>query len=85
MAKALRLNGDDTYEEKLAWIVYGQNMGWCSPPVCETHDGMPLTEAEDEEFIQGYDPCITVVRLYDDQQHRKDVEEYHSASLWRKL
>lgn len=41
-------------------------LGWCSPVVCSTHDGVPLTEEEDEEFIEGHDPCAFVIRIYDE-------------------
>jgi len=42
----------------------GDRKGFCSPIVCETHDGTPMTEEESNEFDEGYDPCITIVRVY---------------------
>ena len=48
----------------MAWLAYGQERGWCSPAVCSTHDGLPTTDEEFEEFEDGYDPCIYGVRLY---------------------
>lgn len=65
------------------WVEYGIKRGWCGPPVCATHDGVPTTEDEDIEMEQ-YDPCITVIRLYDDEMMRDEVEQNHSPSVWRK-
>lgn len=68
-----------TFEE---WLEYGFNQGWCGPEVCETHDGLPISEAESAEFEEG-DPCIHIIRLYEDLDVKKAVEENHSASVWR--
>lgn len=65
------------------WVTYGIKMGWCGPPVCATHDGIPMTEDEDIEMEQ-YDPCLTIIRLYDDETMRDEVEQNHSPSIWRK-
>lgn len=46
------------------WIQYGFDRGFCSPSSCETHEGPELTEDEIEEFSQGYDPCVHIVRLW---------------------
>ena len=40
--------------------------GWCSDVVCSTHDGLPLTEEEENEMEEGWDPCIPAIRLYQD-------------------
>ncbi len=65
------------------WIEYGIKRGWCGPPVCATHDGVPLSEQE-EELIDEFDPCFSIIRLYDDEEMRKQVEDNHSPSMWRK-
>lgn len=65
------------------WIEYGIKNGWCGPPVCYTHDGLPTSLDEDTEFEYG-DPCITIVRMYDDPNAKKEIEENHSPSIWRK-
>jgi len=65
------------------WISYGIKNGWCGPPVCATHDGTPMTEDEEIEMEQ-YDPCVTIIRLYDDEMMRDEVEQNHSPSVWRK-
>lgn len=64
------------------WLAYGHAKGWNGPPVCETHDGVPLSELESTEFETG-DPCVHIVRLYDSPEHKREVEENHSPSQWR--
>lgn len=66
-----------------AWIEIGLRRGFISPPVCHTHDGMPTTAEEDEAWWEGDDPCIHIVRLYEDKETREAVEENHSPSVWR--
>lgn len=46
------------------WLRQGIDNGWCSEPLCETHDGVPMTDVEDELFDNGVDVCINVIRLY---------------------
>ena len=65
------------------WITYGIAQGWCGAPVCYTHDGLPMSVTEDEEFGDGGDPCLHVVRMYESEEHKKEVEEAHSPSQWR--
>jgi len=69
-----------TFEE---WLKVGFDKGWCGPPVCYTHDGMPTTLEEDHEFEDGNDVCMHVLRLYEDQDMKTAVEENHSPSCWR--
>lgn len=64
------------------WLRYGFEQGWCGPSVCETHDGLPVSEAEVDGFEDG-DPCVHVVRLYEDADVKAAVEAYHSPSVWR--
>ncbi len=47
------------------WLRLGVERGWCSEPVCVTHDGMPSTPEEDERWEDGGDPCVPGVRLYE--------------------
>ena len=67
------------------WMKIGIERGWCGPPVCYTHDGLPTTEADDAEWDSGSDPCIHIIRLYEDAEHKKAVEENHSPSNWRNV
>jgi len=65
------------------WIAVGIKNGWCGPPVCYTHDGLPTSSAEDSEFEGGSDPCMHIIRLYEDGTMKRDIEENHSPSTWR--
>ena len=64
------------------WLKQGIENGWCGPSVCYTHDGLPTTVAEDEEFEEG-DPCIHILRLYEDETVKIGVEANHGPSVWR--
>lgn len=72
---------DLTFDE---WMTYGIKEGWCGPPVCYTHDGLPMT---DEEYESGdLDAfCIHVVRMYDGKEMKERVEDNHSPSQWRNI
>ena len=65
------------------WLRLGFENGWVGPVVCESHDGLPLTQEESDEIWNGEDPCIPVLRLYDDLEKKRLVEEHHSPSVWR--
>jgi hypothetical protein len=55
-----------------AWLDYGAKQGWCSPAVlCQTHDGVPMTPEEDEEFNEGGDPCIHVIRFFTSKEEQE--------------
>ena len=54
-----------TFED---WLTMGIGFGYCSEPVCDTHDGLPMTPAEQNEFEDGYDPCIPAVRLWNGER-----------------
>jgi hypothetical protein len=72
---------DLTFEE---WIAQGIEKGWCGPPVCYTHDGLPMTEEEfSTDDLDGY--CIHIVRMYEDESMKKEIEENHSPSSWRNI
>jgi hypothetical protein len=71
---------DLTFDE---WISYGIEKGWCGPPVCFTHDGLPMSDQEYAEFDEGQDPCSHIVRMYEDIDMKKNIEENHSPSKWR--
>jgi len=67
------------------WLQIGISNRWCGPVICDTHDGMPLTEDESEMIWDGQDPCIHIVRLYETPEHAEAIEESHSPSMWRKI
>lgn len=66
------------------WMEIGIRKGWAGAPVCYTHDGLPTTEAEDEAWVEGDDPCLHIVRLYSDADMKEQVEANHSPSVWRR-
>jgi hypothetical protein len=66
-----------------AWLQFGIDNGWAGPPVCETHDGLPMTVEEETAFEAGEDPCIHVMRMYESPEDKAGVEENHSPSSWR--
>lgn len=67
------------------WLKMGMDLNYCGPPICITHDGEPYTEEEFEEFDDGGDPCIHMIRPYYDIAERMEVEKNHSASVWRRV
>lgn len=66
------------------WLKIGIDNDWVGAPVCETHDGLPMTKEEEEEFYDGSDPCVHVLRLYQSSEEKIAVEENHSPSQWRR-
>jgi hypothetical protein len=69
-----------TFQE---WLQQGYDNGWCGPSVCYTHDGLPMSDLEFQEFEDGNDPCMHVIRLYEDVEQKTQIEENHSPSQWR--
>jgi hypothetical protein len=65
------------------WLQQGLSNGFCGPAICYPHDGLPLSEQENEAYDAGDDPCIHIIRLYEDLEAKKAVEENHSPSVWR--
>lgn len=70
--------------DRSEWLELGIREGFCSAPVCSTHDGIPTTKAEDEEWDDGGDPCTHIIRPYTDEAERVAVEENFSPAQWRK-
>ena len=64
------------------WVRIGIEAGWCGPAVCFTHDGLPVSL--EEETLWEEEPCIHVIRLYEDDEMKKAIEQNHSPSLWRR-
>lgn len=77
-------NSPSTEIEFSEWIKIGLDNGWCGPPVCYTHDGIPLSlEEETEMYEQDMDICVHIVRMYDSKEQQEEVTENHSPSQWR--
>jgi hypothetical protein len=72
--------GAVTFDE---WLKIGMDEDWCGPPVCVTHDGVPSTAVEDEAVDEVGDPCLHIIRLYEDADVKAAVEANHSPSVWR--
>ena len=47
------------------WIDYGIRQGWVTE-ACLTHDGIPSTPEEDDQWENGHDPCQHILRLWPD-------------------
>lgn len=53
---------NDFYE----WLEWGINKKWVSDVVCNTHDGLPMTDEEQNEWEEGGDPCTHGIRVWID-------------------
>lgn len=69
-----------TFED---WLAYGYRQGWCGPPVCDIHDALPTSEAEDQEWDENGEICVHIIRLYADAEEKAGVEANHAPSVWR--
>lgn len=54
---------EDRIDKLREWLRVGIENNFCTPTVCQTHDGVPMTEEEDEAWEEGLDPCVFVVRI----------------------
>ena len=63
---------DKDFTDFARWLNEGINAKFCSLPVCDTHDGIPLEEWEMNYFDEGLDLCATVVRLNGPYQSSKE-------------
>ena len=57
------------------WLAHGVEQRWISMPVCDTHDGIPMRIWEAEAWEEGSDPCIAVMRLWNDGMPDDDEVE----------
>jgi hypothetical protein len=60
-----------------AWITYGLRRGWIGPPICISHEGLPISN---EEF-EDNDRCAMMIRIYDTPIQQADVERSHLPSI----
>lgn len=65
------------------WARHGWEQGWCSPPLCQTCDGTPMTYDEELGLETGEDRCIHIIRLYECGSDRIEAESTHAPSQWR--
>lgn len=75
--------GEDTGFKE--WLNYGMKRGWCGVPVCITHDGLPASATEDDQQINGLDPCVHILRLYSSDEERDAVEAYFYPYEYRRV
>lgn len=52
------------WEDYATWLRRGISNGWISEVVCDTHEGLPMTDEEMEEWDGGWDICIPAVRVW---------------------
>jgi len=65
------------------WLEIGLKAGYTSPPVCMVHEGLPTSITEDAELLDGTNPCIYLMRLYESSEHKEAVEANVPATKWR--
>lgn len=51
------------------WLELGMKNKWCTDVVCYSHDPIELTEEEQDAFDEGYDDCIPIVRLWQEETY----------------
>ena len=66
-----------------AYLALGVAAGYISAPVCETHDGTPMTPEEEEARWES-DPCIHVIRPYLNAEHQAAIEAHGVRTVERK-
>ncbi len=57
------------------WLDYGRQRNFISEAVCDTHDGVPLSETERDQWEAGDEPCIHVVRIYENPEQKMEAEK----------
>lgn len=65
----------------MTWLEYGITRRWITPPVCSTHDGVPSTPHEDDQWEEGHDPCLPILRIITDDT--RTALEVHHPLLFR--
>jgi hypothetical protein len=57
-------NRESEDKEFEIWINNGIDRGWITEPFCNTHDGDPyMNEEEQKEWESGGDPCQVVFKI----------------------
>lgn len=55
------------------WLEYGRAEGFITGVYCDTHDGVPMTEAEMDDWQDGDDPCHHSVRIIGHDESLKEL------------
>ena len=57
-------NIESDFDEFEIWLENGIERGWITEPFCNTHEGDPyMDEEEQEEWASGGDPCQVVLKI----------------------
>lgn len=56
------------------WLAYGYENKFVTKPACATHHGIPTSEAEDDLWELGEDPCEHVLRLANSPAEWDNIE-----------
>lgn len=81
----MQASNPDFGDDYIAWLRHGLIKRWISPPACYSHDGVGMLPEEEIQFEDGGDPCIWLIRVYEDQDMAKELEGYHAPYSWRRL
>jgi len=61
-----------TFEE---WWQFGVAQKWCGQIVCTTHDTVPMSDDEIDDWQAGNDICLHAVRVYE------SAEQFDAAEI----
>ena len=53
-------------DEFFAMLTAAMEAGHISDIHCGMHDGLPMTEEENADLEEGFDPCVPVVRIWEE-------------------
>jgi hypothetical protein len=57
-------NIESNFDEFEIWLENGIERGWVTDPFCNTHEGDPyMNEEEQKEWEEGGDPCQVVIKI----------------------
>ena len=56
-------NIDSDHLEFEIWLKSGYDRGWISHVFCNTHDGPPISDEEEQDWNEGGDPCSFHVKV----------------------
>jgi len=57
-------NIESNFNEFEIWLENGNERGWVTEPFCNTHEGDPyMNEEEQQEWEEGGDPCQVVIKI----------------------
>ena len=57
-------NIESDFDEFEIWLENGIERGWVTEPFCNTHEGDPyMDEEEQKEWDEGGDPCQVVLKI----------------------